>query len=345
MPDVPTTCSIALCTYNGASFLERQLQSLSDQTLRPTEIVISDDGSSDGTLELLDTYAATAPFPVRILRNDRQMGYRANFMKAAAHTRGDLVFFCDQDDVWRPNKLERVADRFKTEGVLLVYHNARLTDAAERPLSALYGGAEQRQILAQQPMPAWHYTLGFTQAFRRDLLAHEDLWPLSLDHMSGEIMAHDQWFFLLAGCFGGLSFLDEELVYHRQHANNTYGVRGASRWKMLMSRFSHNAAWDQLAAEAALKRAEIIDRLGERLPSFRGRARTLSGAYRSTAERHRRRYRAYAAPSLLTRFGAFGHGLLQADHRGRPWGLEPRALPRDFVMGVLAGTGASGPAQ
>ncbi len=335
----PAACSIALCTYNGAAYLPRQLQSLADQTLRPSELVATDDGSTDATIELLECFADRAPFPVRVIRNEQQLGYRANFMKAAGLAQGGLIFFCDQDDVWRPNKMERIAARFERQGTLLVYHNARLVDPEERELSTLYEGAQQSAILAEQPIPPWHFSLGFTQAFRRELLEFQDLWPGSRDHMTGEPMAHDQWFFMLAACFGGLEFLDEELVLHRQHGSNTYGVRAASRWRRLASRFSHHAPWDALAAEAAEFRAEVMGKLGDRRPNFRTRAAELQRAYRSTAERHRRRYRAYAEASIASRFGAFGRALANADYRGRPWGLEPRALPRDFVLGVLAGTG------
>jgi glycosyltransferase involved in cell wall biosynthesis len=337
------TCSIAMCTYNGAHHLPRQLQSLADQTLRPSELVVTDDGSRDGSLAVLHDFADCAPFPVRVVRNEEKLGYRENFMKAAGLTQGDLVFFCDQDDVWEPSKVERMAENLGQEGTLLVYHNARLVGPDERPLSALYHGSQQSEILAEQPIPPWHFSLGFTQAFRRELLEFQDLWPSSRDHMTGEPMAHDQWFFMLAAFFGGLEFLDEELVLHRQHSNNLYGVRGTSRWRRLASRFSHHAPWDALAADAAESRSAVIGMVGDRRPNFRTRAQDVQRAYRSTAERHRRRYRAYSDTSIASRLGAFGHALANADYRGRPWGLEPLAMPRDFVLGVLAGTGIQPP--
>jgi glycosyltransferase involved in cell wall biosynthesis len=98
--------SVALCTYNGARFLDEQLASLAAQTWRPLELVVCDDRSTDSTLAILAKFASTASFPVRIVQNGAWLGYKSNFKKAACLCQGELITFCDQDDIWLPTKLE-----------------------------------------------------------------------------------------------------------------------------------------------------------------------------------------------------------------------------------------------
>jgi len=104
--------SVAMATYNGSRYIREQLASLASQSCVPTELVITDDSSDDGTLELASDFARDAPFPMRLYRNPKRLGYRANFMRAASLCRSDLIAFCDQDDVWYRHKIEACAECF-----------------------------------------------------------------------------------------------------------------------------------------------------------------------------------------------------------------------------------------
>lgn len=106
------TISVVMCTYNGEQrHLAEQLDSIFAQTLLPMEIVVQDDCSTDGTVSLLNAYAAKAPEGVefRVFRNEVQQGINANFFSAMRRAKGDLIAVSDQDDVWMPDKLERQA--------------------------------------------------------------------------------------------------------------------------------------------------------------------------------------------------------------------------------------------
>src|SRR5258708_2267565 len=129
--------SVVMATYNGASFIQDQLDSLAKQDLLPDELVISDDGSTDDTLDIVVAFAQQAPFPVHVHRNETRLGYRSNFMRAAGLARSDLIAFCDQDDIWDPRKLKICAAAFDDPEVLLVYHNARIVTADGRPVGLL----------------------------------------------------------------------------------------------------------------------------------------------------------------------------------------------------------------
>ena len=111
--------SIALFSYNGDNYIERQLQSLSQQTLQPCELVVFDDRSTDSNFEIIRSISSSSPFPVTVIVNEERVGYRRNFMKAAHLCQGDLIAFSDQDDIWEPEKLATVSGVFEDSQVVL----------------------------------------------------------------------------------------------------------------------------------------------------------------------------------------------------------------------------------
>src|SRR3954465_5140409 len=115
------TLSIALATYNGQKYLAAQLKTLVDQSVRVSELVVADDSSTDHSLAMLREFSARAPFPVRIIENATRLGYRANFVQATEACSGELIAFCDQDDLWHRDKLAIVSQAFDDPDVLLVF--------------------------------------------------------------------------------------------------------------------------------------------------------------------------------------------------------------------------------
>ena len=126
------TISIAMATYNGDRYIGEQLDSLARQKLLPLELVVTDDGSSDGTLDILKAFSEGAPFPVRIFRNTTRLGYEENFLKAASLCNGDVIAFCDQDDIWMDRKLEVCAPMFADPSIVGVLHTGQsMRDSGE----------------------------------------------------------------------------------------------------------------------------------------------------------------------------------------------------------------------
>src|SRR5215210_7844615 len=113
--------SVALCTYNGARFLREQLQSIAEQQTPPFELVLSDDASSDDTFAIAREFARSAAFPVELHRNPTRIGTVANFDQTISRCRGEVIFLCDQDDVWRPDKIGRMLPRFDDPLVACVF--------------------------------------------------------------------------------------------------------------------------------------------------------------------------------------------------------------------------------
>lgn len=121
------TKSVALCTYNGEKYLKEQIDSILSQENPVDEIVICDDGSTDGTIAILKEYETQFPHLFQIFINSENLGYVRNFEKALSLCKNDIVFLCDQDDVWYKNKVKVIEDYFSQNSTIsLVAHNLNL---------------------------------------------------------------------------------------------------------------------------------------------------------------------------------------------------------------------------
>jgi glycosyltransferase involved in cell wall biosynthesis len=226
------TISVAMATYNGRLYLPEQLASLVDQERRPDELVVRDDGSTDGTVALLEDFARQAPFPVRIGRNPCNMGVRATFEAAIGECRGDLVFLCDQDDHWAPDKISRVVETFERRpGTMVVLNDKIIADEHLNPSDATMLGN-----LRASGAPDISFIAGCCSAHRREWLSVA--LPIPAD-----IRYHDWWMIILAHQLGLSHILDEPLQLYRRHGSNAsvhphYSERPLSRWDGLRRHLS-----------------------------------------------------------------------------------------------------------
>jgi glycosyltransferase involved in cell wall biosynthesis len=329
--------SVALATYNGATYLAQQLGDLANQSHMPCELIVCDDGSSDHTLAILRDFAASAPFPVHIHRNPVRVGYRHNFIQCAGMCTGDLVAFCDQDDRWSPQKLETIATHFQDPGTMLVFHNARVVSPAGAAVANLRSDGEVKrwESLAGPP---WMFALGFTQVFRRSLVQFDRLWANSMDqNCDHEPLAHDQWYFFLASIVGKIVYLPDVLADYRQHGANTYG------WRSFVSSFLFRVPQEIRDAnraigrrlEAAESRATILQQAATGVVGpLRGRLQQGSEKYREFAQRYRLRAALYEGRSYHERGRAFRQ-LLAAHAYGRDaWRIGRLGLAMDCLVGL-----------
>ena len=114
--------SVAMATYNGARFITEQLDSIRLQSLPVDQVILRDDGSSDQTLEIVREYLETYELAPawRITQNGKRLGYAENFRAAVEETGGDYVFFCDQDDIWEPDRVEDMVSEMEKRREILV---------------------------------------------------------------------------------------------------------------------------------------------------------------------------------------------------------------------------------
>ncbi|HEV7567545.1 MAG TPA: glycosyltransferase family 2 protein [Microbacteriaceae bacterium] len=269
---MPATISVALCTYNGARFVGAQLSSILDQSRTPDELIVSDDGSFDDTVavveETIRIHAAQSDgrAPVYVAHvNDRPLGVTRNFERTVTACTGTLVALSDQDDVWHRDRLERLVREFDEDpGLLLLHTDARLVDEQGAPLGmtlfeALEITAGDRALELSgggfDALLRRNLATGATVIFRRELL--EQALPFPAEWV------HDEWLAIIAAATGRITVVPEPTIDYRQHGANQIGVRAPTlRHKVrrvLESRSDRNAA----LARKFMVLADRLDELGD----------------------------------------------------------------------------------
>jgi glycosyltransferase involved in cell wall biosynthesis len=261
--------SVALCTYNGEKFLDEQLRSIAAQTVLPNELVVSDDGSTDTTLSILRNFASAAPFAIRILETEVNLGSTKNFEHAIAHCGGTIVALADQDDIWQPNKLEQLRTALDTDSQAgFVLSDSELIDTNGQSLHvrawewhrfrwATYNQETARSQLRR--LLRGSFVTGATMAIRSELFPI--VRPFAPEWY------HDVWIAMTANAFGwrGVA-LPETLIKYRQHRTQQIGGRpridvigSAKRW------LSNETTGRKELATACEKQAIGFDRLIHKL--------------------------------------------------------------------------------
>ena len=241
--------------------------SVLSQTCPPDEIVVSDDMSTDGTLSVIarvfDGWKADHPdSPIRmiVLRPDVRRGVTANFERAMGACHGDLIALCDQDDMWRAERLHRIVATFDRRKTLLLLHgDARICDEDGRPSGAtlfetLKVTAWERAAVARgdgyTALLRRNLVTGATTVIRRELLGLSTPFPAD--------WVHDEWLGIIAAASGEIDLILEPLVDYRQHSTNQIGARKLDLkekvGRLTASRYERN---DRLVRRAMA----LVDRL------------------------------------------------------------------------------------
>jgi glycosyltransferase involved in cell wall biosynthesis len=262
--------SVLMPTLNGSAFLQEQLESLLAQTRLPDCLLVSDDGSTDSTLAYLHSFAARAPFRVRILRGPGR-GAAANVLSLIASAPPGALALCDQDDVWMPEKLARAR---------------RALMGLPRETPALYAGARivtNRKLAPKGPIKVYPFVPDFPSSLRQNPAAGNTillngaaarLARFALRDLDTIPPFHDWWLCqLVLGC-GGTALLDPvPQVLYRQHRHNLigagFGLRaGLQRIKWLVDGTYHS--WASAQADALFaSRNRLTPFAYEHLQQFR----------------------------------------------------------------------------
>lgn len=261
--------SVAMCTYNGERHVGEQLESIAAQSRLPDELVLHDDGSTDGTLPIVHAFAARAGFPVRIATNPTRLGSTANFGRAIAVSAGDVIALADQDDVWRPDKLARIEAAFDAApGAGCVFSDADVVGERLEPLgyrlwdSVPLDRRRQRRMRnggALAVLLRQNYVTGATMALRSDL--RDLVLPIP------SAWVHDGWIAVLAAAVGGCVPVSEPLVQYRQHAGQQIGgLKRTLRQQIAVARGMNAGFFDELARNYGLVLERLISAGRHRCP-------------------------------------------------------------------------------
>jgi len=220
-----------MCTYNGAKYLKAQLDSIAAQTRLPDELVVCDDGSEDGSRQIIKSFAQSAPFPVRLEINETNLGSTKNFEKAIGLCQREIIALADQDDLWKPHKLERLCRSLEENPTAgYVFSDAELVDSRGMPTGqGLWGSLRMESALMREFRATNQVAFllrrtvvtGATMAFRGSL--KNALLPIS-SHL-----VHDYWISSIASSIGAYGIpLSEKLIQYRQHGDQQIGAGGRS---------------------------------------------------------------------------------------------------------------------
>lgn len=193
------TVSVIVCTYNGEQYLREQLDSILLQTYPIRELIIQDDGSTDGTVQIAKEYEAGHP-QVKVYLNEHNLGFNANFETAAMRATSNFIAIADQDDVWYPAKIEKQVAAIGDKDICFCcHHRGRSRD------KVVY-------VTPQYSLEALLFTgfAGHTMLLRRDFAQQHEHW-------TGYI--HYDWSLAIHAQLGqGIVRIDEPLNWHRSHA-------------------------------------------------------------------------------------------------------------------------------
>ncbi len=226
---------VLLATFQGAKYLEEQLESILTQTHPQLYLWIRDDGSSDQTMVILEKWAKTYPQKITLIPPQKRLGIKGNFSELMKHSQAPYMMFSDQDDIWLPHKVEASLDQlialerqYGSHLPLLVHTdlkvvNKKLEEIA--PSFCHYAGLNPK-LTTLNRLLAQNVLTGCTLLMNRTLA--------DLSHpIPEEALMHDWWIALVATCFGHINFLDQATLLYRQHGRNEVGAKHYHIWRFI----------------------------------------------------------------------------------------------------------------
>ncbi|MEJ1239079.1 glycosyltransferase family 2 protein [Chryseolinea sp. T2] len=213
--------SVCMATYNGEQYIKDQIDSILPQLGASDELIVSDDSSTDRTLEIVESYGDTR---IRILKGRKFASPILNFENALKHAKGDYIFLSDQDDVWGPGRVSQILDKFIDHDLIVC--DCKIVDQNLNVLQPSYFSIVNaksgffRNLLKTSPF------IGCCMAFNRKVLS------LALPFPSG-IPMHDFWIAMLAEARFKVLLFDKPLVLYRRHGANASFTGSASKYSLL----------------------------------------------------------------------------------------------------------------
>lgn len=315
---------VALATFNGEQFIAEQIESIQAQSVTDWRLLVRDDGSTDATCNIVESYCAQDD-RIEILPSDSPAGTIGNFTRLfrAAHSAGaDYVFPCDQDDVWRSDKIERMLGEMnRLESVygsatpLLVHSDLEVVDEA---LAAIDGSFLKYRRLRHQDdalgvLLVHNFVTGCASLYNRALL------DAGLPVPGGCVM-HDWWMALIAAATGRIGFVPDSLVRYRQHDSNQIGAQSVPKGPFAEKppRCERAELADRNVMDS-IHQAALLDGRLAKSPLAGNRQKAAVSAYATLLEK----------PPWVRTARLVRYGILPQRIPARPWSILRSALLQD----------------
>lgn len=219
--------SVCMATYNGEAYIKEQVDSILKNLSNTDELVISDDGSTDGTLQILDDYQDPR---IKIFRGPHA-GFVKNFENAIKHSKGQYIFLSDQDDLWAANKVEKVIQCFEDTNATVVVHDCRIINENGDIIEPSFFSLRNSGPGLLHNLVKNSY-IGCCMAFKRELV--DVILPIP-----DNVPWHDQWIGMISDMVGKSVFLPEILFSYRRHGDNVSSMSHSSVSNMIKLRWEY----------------------------------------------------------------------------------------------------------
>ena len=209
--------SVCMATYNGEKYIKEQLSSILSQLSEKDEIIVSDDSSTDKTVEIIESFQDKR---IKILKKNKFRQPNLNFENALKYSKGDIIFLSDQDDVWIENKVEIILNQLKKYD--LIVSDAFITDEKLNITNeSLFSEVNSNRGILKNIIKNTYY--GCCMAFKRKVLKKALPFPKTRE------IGHDLWLGIIADRYFKVKFLKEKLIYFRRHENTLTTIKKSKR--------------------------------------------------------------------------------------------------------------------
>lgn len=256
---------IVLATYNGEKYIREQLDSLLENDFKDIYIEVCDDGSSDGTVQIVKEYVERYNC-IGLHENEKNLGYAMNFLEGIRRSSSPYIMLCDQDDIWHRDKIQKTYERMKqlekenTDQIpLMVFTDAMNFDSGDgRELGSFHKSSHlDVRKLDTAHLFMENKCIGCTVMINKAVQSYLKVLP-------EEIRVHDWWLALICSHFGKFSYIQETTLHYRQHSGNMIG--GSSFFDYVKNRISNlHRQRESIRAAFAQGRA-FYDLFGAKLP-------------------------------------------------------------------------------
>lgn len=209
--------SVCMATYNGEKYIKEQLSSILSQLSEKDEIIVSDDSSTDKTVEIIESFQDKR---IKILKKNKFRQPNLNFENALKYSKGDIIFLSDQDDVWVENKVEIILNQLKKYDLIVsdaFITNEKLNITNE----SLFSEVNSNRGILKNIIKNTYY--GCCMAFKREVLKKALPFPKTRE------IGHDLWLGIIADRYFKVKFLKEKLIYFRRHENTLTTIKKSKR--------------------------------------------------------------------------------------------------------------------
>lgn len=218
---------VLLATYNGEKYLKEQIESILNQSYKNIRLIISDDCSKDGTVEIIKQYQQKDD-RIILYEQPNNLGYVRNFEFLLTKVENEIYMLSDQDDVWKNDKIEKSYKKLKQEDADMVFTDVEIVDSN---LKQIYPSFNKYMKLERKIKKTsgierqylYNCITGCTIMSKKKFI--EKIIPFPTN---SKYLIHDMWMGLIVAMYGKLAYLDETTLYYRQHGNNQVGTEKLS---------------------------------------------------------------------------------------------------------------------